>query len=170
MHAKRVRKRALSISSSSRAKSRPGATLGSTTPKWSAPKRATRLASPLFCASHSPTCFRSASPAGRPRLSLTFLNRSRSISNTAILCRPPASPRRYCPTRSRNRLRFAKPGQFIIVGEIVEALLLADVIDRERDVADQFRTAGVISSSLKKLASSAYSVSTPTAATSDNHG
>src|ERR1700694_917756 len=58
--------RASIVFSRSRVTSPSCFTSGSTTAKWSAPTRANRLASPTLRVSHSATCLKSASPAGRP--------------------------------------------------------------------------------------------------------
>ena len=107
---------------------------GSTMAKWSASIRATRLASPVFCVSHSATCFSSASPADRPRLSLMFLNRSRSHQAYRKLV--PAAGRAVhilrCPFEKQAAV--GETGKHVVIGEIIEPFPLFDVIDRERNV------------------------------------
>ena len=60
-------------------------------------------------------------------------------------------------------------GERIVVGEVIEPLLLFDVIDRERDVAGQFRQQLHLVSS-KNPISLAYSTSTPTAVSETSRG
>ncbi len=106
----------------------------------SPPKRATvspgRSASRSRCASATS----SRSPALWPRLSFTTLKWSRSQNSTAtvrLLRRLRASA---SSSRSRNSVRFGQPGQRIVGGLVLEALLerlsLADVAGHRRHELD----------------------------------
>ena len=141
-------------------------------PRRNGPRRRARAGwrRPTLRVSHSATCCSSASPAGWPRLSLMFLNRSRSIRNRASLCPPLAALRMYCASPLEKQAAVGEPGEHVVVGEVVEPFLLLDVVDRETRCRRPARSAASFPRSSKKPASSEYSASTPTASSATSSG
>ena len=79
------------------------------------------------------------SPAAWPIESLTCLKRSRSRNSTATLRLPRRARMIAWPRRSLSSVRFGKPGQRVVVGEVAQLLLGALAVGDVVQYADEMR-------------------------------